>query len=112
VPNKDPFWPDRPAQFPKGIGGANAVVLDERPVDLGQALTLKYRFLRWTVSGAEVEFLVADHPVGTYEATFEADGSVHLGLVGGSYVRLTRAGADLSQAVAEYHPTGATLDTR
>lgn len=110
IPNENPFWPDRAAKFPQGNGAGNGVVLHEEPIAIAPGLTLKYRFLGWTPSGAEVAFLVADHPAGSYHVKFEPDGSAHLGLLAGSYVKLMRDSSDPARAISTFVPTGASFD--
>ena len=109
VSNSNPFWVDPSvAKWPRGKP-IFPVSIQEQPVTITDTPVLEYRFLGWTSGGAHVAFLVAHREVGQYDVKFEPDGSVHLGLIGGSYIRLVRDHDDPNSAVSIFLATGATM---
>lgn len=110
VKNSNPYWIDR-GIISDGPHGQlmREVEIDPQPVMIADHPHLQYRFLGWTTNGARAEFLVNDRLVGQYDVGAEADGSVHLGLIGRSYLRLTHDEANPAAADASFVPTGARM---
>ena len=112
VTNGNPYWADPTvARWPTGQT-VDQVEIDERAVAITDTPILEYRFLGWTQAGARVAFLVSHRQVGEYAVIREADGSVHLGLIGGSYLRLVPDPADASRSRATFMPDGASMSAR
>lgn len=93
-----------------GTTGGPAPAIDERPVQIVPNPVLQYRFDGWSKAGAKVAFLVGGQVSAELQVRQGDDGSVALGLLDGSYLRLTRDPADVSRARSVFVAQGATYD--
>ena len=111
VNNSNPYWADPGvAKWPTGQP-VDQVEIEERTVAITDTPILEYRFLGWTPAGAHVAFLVSHRQVGEYTVGREPDGSAHLGLIGGSYLRLVPDPDDASRSRATFMANGAAMSS-
>lgn len=111
IKNNTPFWMNpKIAMNPESNFGTTVPEIDENGVNINSDNKLQYQFIEWTTKGANVQFLVDGLPVCSKVVEYQPDGSVVLGLLGTSYLQLTRDPSDQTAALSKFVEFGAKLN--